>query len=331
MPNVSHDTLHGFLPGHPKTLDRALDILGLGIPPGVTTEPLPTDASKPPKMFVRHMDSVLRVVRPDGRDPFILLVEAQTDVEPLKETSWPYYVAYLRDQHKLEVVLLVLCTDKKTATWAAKPLRTGVGRSTQVTFPHVLGPDNVPRMTRPQEAAADMDFAAFSLWIHSKDRDIAGILEVVGEALAQDTDPEPRDELAGLIEDGLGSKDAREIWRNLMKTLFTPRRGTIVGDARLAGREEGREEGRVAAKAEDLLHLMERRGFPMTEENRKRVTTCTDMAVLDLWFDRAIDAATLDDVFTAPSTTSRIPAPAHSPEQSEIPAKSTGVPSSSTD
>lgn len=302
-------------------LDRALDILGLGIPPGVTTEPLPTDASKPPKMFVRHMDSVLRVVRPDGRDPFILLVEAQTDEEPKKETSWPYYVAYLRDQHKLEVVLLVLCSDKATAEWAAKPLRTGVGRPTQVTIPHVLGPANVPRVTERQEAAADMDFAAFCLWIHSKDRDIAGILTVVGEAPAQDTDPESRDDLAGPIEDGLGSKHAREIWRNLMKTLFTPRRGTIVGDARLAGQEEGREEGRVAGKAEQLLRLMERRGFPMTEEVRQRVTTCTDMTVLDLWFDHAIDAATLDEVFTAPSTTGRIPAPAHSPEQTGIPVE----------
>ncbi len=56
-----------------------------------------------------------------------------------------------------------------------------------------------------------------------------------------------------------------------METLFTPRRGTIVGDARLAGQEEGREEGRVAGKAEQLLRLMERRGFSLTEETRQRV------------------------------------------------------------
>lgn len=46
MPNVSHNTLHGFLPGRPKALNRALDLLGLGIPPGVTTETLPTGASR---------------------------------------------------------------------------------------------------------------------------------------------------------------------------------------------------------------------------------------------------------------------------------------------
>ncbi|MFE9922776.1 hypothetical protein ACFYQA_14680 [Streptomyces sp. NPDC005774] len=325
MPNVSHDTLHGFLPGRPKALNRALDLLDLGIPPGVTTETLPTDASGAPKMFTRNMDSVLRVVRPDGREPFILLIEAQTGVETKKETSWPYYIAYLRDRYKLEVVLLVLCVDTATAAWAARPLRTGLGRPTQVTVPHVLGPSNVPRVSRIQDASADLDFAAFCLWIHSNDPDIEGILTVVGEALAQDTDREARDDLAGLIEDGLGSEHARKIWRNLMETLFTPRRGTIVGDARLAGQEEGLkeglEEGRVAGKAEQLLRLMERRGFSMTEETRQRVTTCTGMPLLDLWFDRAIDATTLDEIFAGHSTTDRVPAPARSPEHTAVPSQ----------
>ncbi|MDT0401693.1 RpnC/YadD family protein [Streptomyces edwardsiae] len=330
MPNVSHDTLHGFLPGRPKALNRALDLLDLGIPTGVTTETLPTDASGAPKMFARQMDSVLRVVRPDGRDPFILLVEAQTRIESKKETSWPYYVAYLRDRYKLEVVLLVLCVDTATAAWAARPLRTGLGRPTQVTVPHVLGPSNVPRMSRIQDASADLDFAAFCVWIHSNDPDIEGILTVVGEALAQDTDREARDDLAGLIEDGLGSEHARKIWRNLMETLFTPRQGTIVGDARLAGQEEGRQEGRVAGKAEQLLRLMERRGFCLTEETRQRVITCADMPLLDLWFDRAIDATTLDEIFAAPSSTDRVPAPAQSPEDTAVAGQGPRAPGSST-
>ncbi|MFJ7131460.1 hypothetical protein [Streptomyces fungicidicus] len=95
-----------------------------------------------------------------------------------------------------------------------------------------------------------------------------------------------------------------------MQTLFTPRRGTIVGDARLAGQAEGFREGRAAGKAEQLLRLMERRGFSPLEETRQRVTTCTDMPLLDLWFDRAIDATTLDEIFAAPSATDRVPAPA---------------------
>ncbi|MFC9853024.1 hypothetical protein [Streptomyces prasinus] len=112
-----------------------------------------------------------------------------------------------------------------------------------------------------------------------------------------------------------------------MQTLFTPRRGTIVGDARLAGQEEGfkegfREgfrEGRAAGKAEQLLHLMERRGFSLTEETRQRITTCTDAPLLDLWFDRAIDATTLDEIFARPSATDRVPA--QSPEHTAVPSQ----------
>ncbi|MFE9940096.1 hypothetical protein [Streptomyces hirsutus] len=115
-----------------------------------------------------------------------------------------------------------------------------------------------------------------------------------------------------------------------MQTLFSPRRGTIVGDARLAGQEEGlREgfkegfkegfrEGRAAGKAEQLLRLMERRGFSLTEETRQRITTCTDVPLLDLWFDRAIDATTLDEIFATPSSTDRVPAPAQSPEDTAV-------------
>ena len=329
MPNVSHDTLHGFLPERPKALDRALDLLDLGIPHGVTTETLPTDASSAPKMFARQMDSVLRVVPPDGRDPFILLVEAQTRIEAKKETSWPYYVAYLRDRYKLEVVLLVLCVDPATAAWAAEPLRTGLGRATQVTVPHVLGPANVPRVSRVEDALNDLDFATFCLWIHSNDPDIEGILTVMGQALSQDTDADVRDDLAALIEDGLGSEHARKFWRNVMETRFNPRRGTIVGEARIAGREEGIVKGVVKGKAQRLLYLLERREFPLTEEIRQRVTTCTDEPLQDLWFDRAIDATTLDEIFADPSTSDRVPAPARSPEHSAAPSPAPAPPGSS--
>ncbi|GGP43279.1 hypothetical protein GCM10010287_00780 [Streptomyces variabilis] len=87
--------------------------------------------------------------------------------------------------------------------------------------------------------------------------------------------------------------------------------------------------GRVAGKAEQLLRLMERRGFSLTEETRQRVTTCSDMPLLDLWFDRAIDATTLDEIFAAPSSTDRVPAPAQSPEHTAVPSQGLTDPESS--
>ncbi|MER7484463.1 hypothetical protein ABTY20_00650 [Streptomyces sp. NPDC126497] len=80
-------------------------------------------------------------------------------------------------------------------------------------------------------------------------------------------------------------------------------------------------EGRVAGKAEQLLRLMERRGFSLTEETRQRVTACTDLPLLDLRFDRAIDATALDGVFAAPSSTDRVPTPAQDPEHTAVPGQ----------
>src|SRR5690606_40275186 len=108
-----------------------------------------------------------------------------------------YYVAYLRDRYKLEVVLLVLCVDTATAAWAATPLRTGLGHPTQVTVPHVLGPANVPRVSRIEDALTDLDFAAFCLWIHSNDPDIVGIMDGMRKTVAQDSDREARDCMTG--------------------------------------------------------------------------------------------------------------------------------------
>jgi hypothetical protein len=320
MPTVSHDTLHGFLPRHPDALGRALRIVDLDLPAGITTEALPTDASGVPAMFSRDMDTVLLVKRPDEAEPFILLLEAQTGVSAKKRTSWPYYVAYLRDKYKHEVVLLVLCVDAATAKWAAEPMTTGVGGvATQTTVAHVLGPDNVPRITSSDQASENLDFAAFSVWIHSRDADIKGILTAVGEALAHEQDKAARDIRAGLIEDGLGTERAREIWRAVMSTFFAPIKGTIVGDARIEGREEGREEGLELGKllhsSSTLLRVLERRGLAVPEEVRERVTTCQDLAVLDFWLDRAIDAPTLAEVFVAPADAGRVPAQTRSPEQ----------------
>jgi hypothetical protein len=50
-------------------------------------------------------------------------------------------------------------------------------------------------------------------------------------------------------------------------------------------------------KAEDVLKLLDARHLAPSQEQRQRVTSCTDQAQLDLWFDRAITAGTAAEVF----------------------------------
>ena len=66
-----------------------------------------------------------------------------------------------------------------------------------------------------------------------------------------------------------------------------------LDEQREAGlREAGREEGVRAS----LLRVLSRRGLSLSDAQRERVQACGDLEVLHAWLDRAVDAATADDV-----------------------------------
>jgi hypothetical protein len=61
--------------------------------------------------------------------------------------------------------------------------------------------------------------------------------------------------------------------------------------------DQGIAEGEAEGKAEAVLRLLDARRLAQSGEQRQRVTSCTDPAQLDLWFDRAITAGTAAEVF----------------------------------
>ena len=71
--------------------------------------------------------------------------------------------------------------------------------------------------------------------------------------------------------------------------------GIAEGEAR--GEARGEAKGKAEGKAEAVLKLLDARHLAPSKEQRQQVTSCTDAAQLDLWFDRAITAATAAEVF----------------------------------
>jgi hypothetical protein len=61
--------------------------------------------------------------------------------------------------------------------------------------------------------------------------------------------------------------------------------------------DQGIAEGEAKGKAEAVLKLLDARGLAPSQDQRNQVTTCSDPAQLDLWFDRAITASTVAEVF----------------------------------
>jgi Domain of unknown function (DUF4351) len=65
---------------------------------------------------------------------------------------------------------------------------------------------------------------------------------------------------------------------------------------RAEGRVEGRAEGEVKGAARTLVRLLTRRFTTVHDEVRARIEAAS-LEQLDIWSDRVLDAATLDDVF----------------------------------
>ncbi|MEU9286970.1 hypothetical protein AB0D57_20230 [Streptomyces sp. NPDC048275] len=105
-----------------------------------------------------------------------------------------------------------MCQDKATASWAAEPIRIGPPIHTSMAvYPLLLGPDNLPAITDPEEAAQDIPLAVFSALTHAKDTALPVIPDALATALATTSDKTVAGR-AEYTEIGLGESRARTLW-----------------------------------------------------------------------------------------------------------------------
>lgn len=60
---------------------------------------------------------------------------------------------------------------------------------------------------------------------------------------------------------------------------------------------ETRAKGRAEGEAKFILRALKRRGIEVDDASRERIESCTDQETLAQWFDRALDAASVTDLF----------------------------------
>ncbi|MFG2777900.1 hypothetical protein ACGFY7_08560 [Streptomyces prunicolor] len=60
---------------------------------------------------------------------------------------------------------------------------------------------------------------------------------------------------------------------------------------------EGHAEGRAENRAAFTLRVLEKHGIHVPDDIRERITSCTDLDTLTLWFDRSLAASTAEDLF----------------------------------
>jgi hypothetical protein len=67
-------------------------------------------------------------------------------------------------------------------------------------------------------------------------------------------------------------------------------------EGRREGKAEGKVEGKAEGKAEGILRVLSVRKLAITDVERRRILTSTDLAQLDRWLERAVTAGSISEV-----------------------------------
>ncbi|MEE1755995.1 hypothetical protein, partial [Streptomyces sp. SP18CS02] len=279
MVSSPHEAMHRIFQECPELFSRVSELLGVPFDPPLAVTVLPTDLTEA-QPVERRVDTLLRFDTREG--PFLLAVEAQGKKDPSKPASWAYYLSYLYTKYRQPPVLLVVCQDRATAEWAARPVRIGPRQWASLTLkPLVAGPHNMPVIKDVAEAGKDLAFATLAAITHAADPDVGAILKTLSSALRE----APEDlsiVLTELTAQGLGKRPAAEQWRTLMAVDMSFFKSPIMRDYT--------EEVRAKGRAEDILIILEQRGIYVSDEVRERIVGSTEPELLLRWLTRAVSA-----------------------------------------
>ncbi|MGW7483648.1 hypothetical protein ACWGH8_34270 [Nonomuraea muscovyensis] len=222
-----------------------------------------------------------------------VIAEVQLQPSKAKRFSWPAYIANLRARDQCPVCLVVICPDRATARWAATPIETGHPGLTLT--PLVIGPDNTPVITDVAEAIGNIGLAAVSAITHNYDPQVNAILATLTEALAS-VDLPIATRYAEYVLVSLRD-DAQKEMERLMATQTHLYQGEYARSLKAEGRAEGKTEGKAEGEAEAVLLLLDHRRVPLTEADRARIMSTTDLDVLRKWVLRAPAVESVEELF----------------------------------
>lgn len=59
---------------------------------------------------------------------------------------------------------------------------------------------------------------------------------------------------------------------------------------------EAHQRSYAKGKAESLMMILQQRGLVLTDEQRRQIRSCTDVAILDRWLTRVLSVASVDEL-----------------------------------
>ena len=281
MPSPAHDTLNALFRNRPAFAVEILrDVFDVDLPTDVLIEVAGNDFNDRPSLDFQA-DTVITVG--PRQDPIYgVIVEIQQDTKEHKRTAWARYAAALWLQLKCPVVVLALCPSARVAAWAAEPIVTSLPGF--VLQPRVFGPERIPVITDPAEAADCIELAAVSVMMHGQHRPVT---EAFMEGLTKVARGNSLQYYAYAYR--LAPRETRRIMEEIMSSdtwaAYSPFTQGLV------------DKGKVEGEAVAVIRILNARGISVPQDAHDRITQCTDLDRIEEWIDRAVTATTLDDVF----------------------------------
>lgn len=296
MPGVRHEAVVELVHRFPQLLSALLRKAQVQAPAGLPRE---VDSNLSARRPLGFMAENVFVFRGDAdNDKLVVVFEVQSDPpRPGKRRDWAAYLAIAAREYECDAVVLVFALSRETARASRAPILIGPGNAAHVV---VVGPDELPRdvpglgvqlaMLAAVSGAVDLD----------RRPDQLSTLDRIADAPPEDRAGYTRLVLA------VASDQARAELEVLMFTTYKDTlvdrllaegeaRGLAEGEAK--GLAEGRARGEATGEAKLLLRALEARGLDVPADVRNLVTSCRDTTRLESWFDRAITATSIEDVF----------------------------------
>ena len=217
-----------------------------------------------------------------GEPALAVIIEPQMRDSETKRYGWPVYITTARRLARCPAaVLVVLCPDPAEAAKCRQVIRTG--HPGFDLAPIVIDSGGPPG----QDGTGSPYLTVFAASMGGIDMEFeAGARRVLDAMASVEVSDADRLRMTAIML-RLASDAARQILEAMMTTSEYEK--TFV--------ERIHDQGITQGKAEAVLKLLDARHLAPSREQRQRVTSCTDSAQLNLWFDRAITAGTAAEVF----------------------------------
>lgn len=282
MPSAIHEALVRLFQANPGLAAILLgEVLGIELPRHTDVKEASSSFSemKPPEY---RADTVVQLVDEAGKASLSVIVEVQLAVKEKKRVDWLAYTASTLRQQGTDACVLVVTPDAAVARWAQKPLSFGFASS---FVPLVIGPEQVPLLTDPEEARRRPFLAVLSAVAHGKDE-----LEQAVQA-------------ASLARDAIVPLPDGDVYFDLIKATLSEaaRKAFEMLPATYEYQDESLRRsyhrGEARGEAKSILNILDARGIAVSESEKNAIWECSDSAKLESMVRKALTVQSAAELF----------------------------------